>query len=114
MVDKSGIGKNRQLKVCDLKAGEFLDYFRDGVNGLGVGQQAVGDGRDDVKGAFQELPGVGPIQLPWAEDAVDAVPGGTQRSLHLLSTRGHVGVQGETTAPLLLYHCPAKLLPRHL
>lgn len=62
----------------DLEAGEFLDYFRDGVNGLGVGEQAAGDGRDDVKGAFQELPGVGPIQLPGAEDAVDAVPGEKQ------------------------------------
>lgn len=69
----------------DLKAGEFLDYFRDGVNGLRVGEQAVGDGRDDVKGTFQELPGVSSIQLPGAKDAVDAVPGGNQRG-RLIST----------------------------
>lgn len=74
----------KTVKVWDLKAGEFLDYFRDGVNGLGVGEQTVGDGRDDVKGTFQELPGVGSIQLPGAEDSIDAIPGENQRLLHLI------------------------------
>lgn len=75
--------------MCDLKDGEFLDDFGDGVNGLGVGEQAVGDGRDDVKGAFQELPGVRAIQLPGAEDAIDAVPGEAQRGRRSLPARGH-------------------------
>lgn len=72
--------------VWDLEAGELLDYFRDGINGLSVGEQAVGDGRDDVKGTFQELPGVGSIQLPGAKNAIDAIPGENQTGLHLIST----------------------------
>lgn len=60
--------------MCNLKAGEFLDYFRDGVNDLGFGEQTVGDGCDDVKGTLQKLPWVRPIQLPGAEYAFDAVP----------------------------------------
>ncbi len=60
--------------VYDLKHREFLDYFRDGVNGLGVREQAVSDGRDDVKGALQKLPRVRAIQLPGAEYAFNAVP----------------------------------------
>lgn len=99
----------RAVQMCDLKDGEFLDYFRDGVNGLGVGQQAVGDGRDDVKGTFQELPGVRSIQLPGAEDAIDAIPGETQRGLHARPTRGHVCTQGETTAAMFFYSCLASL-----
>lgn len=88
MADKTGIQKKTKpaVKMCDLEDGEFLDYFRDGVNGLGVGEQAVGDRRDDVKGTFQELPGVRSIQLPGAEDAIDAIPGETQRGLHSLPT----------------------------
>lgn len=67
---------NTDALACgrDLERGEFLDYFRDGVNGLGIREQAVGDGGDDVKGALQELPRVGAIQLPGAEHALDAVP----------------------------------------
>lgn len=72
--------------MYDLKAGEFLDYFRDSINGLSVREQAVGDGRNDVKGTFQELPGVGSIQLPGAKDSIDAIPGEKQRGLHLIST----------------------------
>lgn len=61
--------------VCaNLKCREFLDYFRDGVNSLGIGEQAVGDGRDDVKGALQKLPRVRAIQLPGAEHAFNAIP----------------------------------------
>lgn len=66
--------KYRQFKACNLKAGEFLDYFRDGVNDLGIGEQTVGDGCDDVKGTLQKLPWVRPIQLPGAEYTFDAVP----------------------------------------
>lgn len=44
--------KYRQFE-SNLKAGEFLDDFGYGVNGLGIGEQAVGDGCDDVKGTFQ-------------------------------------------------------------
>lgn len=73
--------------MWDLKAGEFLDYFRDGVNGLSVREQAVGDGRDDVKGTFQELPGVGSIQLPGAKDAIDAISGENQRPAFNLKVR---------------------------
>lgn len=61
-------------QAYDLKTGEFLDYFRDGVYGLGVRQQTVGDGCDDVKGALQQFPRVSPIQLPGAEHTFDAVP----------------------------------------
>lgn len=88
MVDKTGTRRKTKqaVKVCDLKAGKFLDYFRDGVNGLGIREQAVGDGCDDVKGTFQELPGVGPVQLPGPKDAIDAIPGENQRGLDLLST----------------------------
>lgn len=45
-------------KFCHLESGEFLDYFRDGVNGLGIGEQTVGDGCDDVKSALQKFPWV--------------------------------------------------------
>lgn len=60
--------------MYDLKYREFLDYFRDGVNGLGVREQAVSDGRDDVEGALQKLPWVRAIQLPGAEHTFNAVP----------------------------------------
>lgn len=104
MADKTGIQeKKTKAGSCDLKDGEFLDDFRDGVNGLGVGEQAVADGRDDVKGAFQDLPGVRPVQLPGAEDAIDAVPGETQRGLRSLPARGHARVQGETTAAMFFH-----------
>lgn len=63
----------------NLKAGEFLDYFRDGVNGLGIREQAVGDGGDDVEGALQELTWVCAVQLPGPEHAFDAVPGERSR-----------------------------------
>lgn len=60
--------------MCHLQHREFLDYFRDGVNGLGLGEKAVADGSDDVKGALEELPRVRAIQLPGAEDSFDAIP----------------------------------------
>lgn len=60
--------------MYDLKSGKFLDYFRDGVNGLGVGQQTVGDGGDDVKGTLQKLPWVCPVQLPGPEYSLNAIP----------------------------------------
>lgn len=60
----------------NLKCREFLDYFRDGVNGLSIREQAVGDGCDDVKGALQELPRVGTVRLPGPEHAFNAKPEG--------------------------------------
>lgn len=66
--------KIQAVHVCNLKCREFLDYFRDGVNGLGIWEQAVGDGCDDVKGTLQKLPWVRAIQLPWAKHTFDAVP----------------------------------------
>lgn len=65
----------RQLRARHLESGEFLDYFRDGVNGLGIGEQAAGDGCDDVEGALHKFPWVRPVQLPGAEHALDAIPG---------------------------------------
>lgn len=59
---------------CHLEHGKFLDYFRDGVDDLGIREQAVGDGCDNVKGTLQELPRVRAIQLPGAEYSLDAVP----------------------------------------
>lgn len=90
MVDKTGIKKKKTrqtVNVSDLKAGKFLDYFRDGVNGLSVREQAVGDRCDDVKGTFQEFPGVGSIQLPGAKDAIDAIPGENQRPAFNLNVK---------------------------
>lgn len=58
----------------NLKCREFLDYFRDCVNGLGIWEQAVGDWCDDVKGTLEKLPWVSAIQLPGPEDTIDAVP----------------------------------------
>lgn len=60
--------------MYNLKNREFLDYFRDGVNGLGIREQAVSDGCDDVKGTLQKLPWVRAIQLPGPEYAFDAIP----------------------------------------
>lgn len=77
------------VKACNLKAGELLDYFRDGVNGLGIREQTVGDGCDDVKGTFQKLPWVRPIQLLVAEHTFNAIPRETwrhgRRRLHFFS-----------------------------
>lgn len=68
--------KNTSSK-CEnnLKSRKLLDYFRDGVNGLGVREQAVGDGCDDVKRALQNLPRVCTIQLSGSEHTFNAVPG---------------------------------------
>lgn len=70
----TGSVKAQAVLVYDLKNREFLDYFRDGVNGLGVREQTVSDGCDDVEGALHEFPWVSAIQLPGAEDAFDAIP----------------------------------------
>lgn len=59
----------------DLKRRKFLDYFGDGVNSLGIGEQAVGDGCNDVKGTLHELPRVHAVGLPGPEHALNAVPG---------------------------------------
>ena len=65
---------------ADLQGGELLDDLGDGVDHLGVGEQAVGDGGDDVEGALKQLPGVGAVVLPRSEHALDAVPlGGRER-----------------------------------
>lgn len=60
--------------TCNLQCGEFLDYFRDGVNGLSIREKAVSDGCDDVEGSLQKLPRVCAIQLPRPEYTFNAVP----------------------------------------
>lgn len=70
----AGSFKKHAVHAYDLEPGEFLDYFRDGVNGLCVREQAVGDGCDDVEGTLHKLPWVSAIQLPGAEHPFNAVP----------------------------------------
>lgn len=70
----TGSFKVQVVLVYNLKNREFLDYFRDGVYRLGIREQTVSDGCDDVEGTLQKLPWVRTIQLPGAEHAFDAVP----------------------------------------
>lgn len=60
--------------MCNLQHGELLDYFRDGVNDLGLREQAVANRSDDVKGALEELPWVCAVQLLGPEHSFNAVP----------------------------------------
>ena len=51
-----------------------MDDLGDGVDGLGVRQEVVGDRGYDVKGTLHKLLGVGAVQLPGPEHSLNAVP----------------------------------------
>lgn len=64
-----------------LKRAELLYDLRDGVDGLGLRQQTVADGNDDVKRTLQKFSGMSPIQLPRPVNALDTVPAVTRHRL---------------------------------